>query len=537
MTWGPYTVPGLFEVRAINATAGISQMMNDSAVIIVYPAPTIFTMNPTGSQCPGTILRLNGSDAGLNYYLLLNSIPIDTIAGTGVIGFLDFGPQFATGTYTIKAVNITTGCEAMMNGSTFISIPPQVFNVIPAGILCPGQIISLTGSEIGVNYQLRWNGTFDLGSPVAGTGSALVIGSAGLPGIYSAIAIDATTNCVSYMNDSATLFSDPTVFTITPNGTACEGDIIGLNGSEIGVDYVLLLDNAIHVDTISGTGAPLSFGAQLTEGNYTIIAISQTSYCQITMNGTTVMNDSPIKYQLLPAGLQCVGTTVSLSNSQSGVSYQLLMDGIFNIGSPVAGTGSSISFGPQSLPGTYTIRAVNNLTGCNTMMSDSTVLESLPAIFITIPGGSHCAGSSIGVNGSELNFSYILVLDGTVNMDTIPGTGGVIDFGPQSVAGTYTVVAYNSASYCSSQMNGSSIILAAPIDYAMTPSGIACEGANIGVANSEIGINYQLRWNGSTNIGVAPDPYRAIHSNCHKQQRMYQNFEYNGKYQSFTSSI
>ena len=503
MTWGPFIVPGLFEVRAINTSAGISQMMNDSAVIIVHPAPTIFSMNPTGSQCPGTIIRLNGSDSGLNYYLLLNGITMDSIAGTGVMGFLDFGPQFATGTYTIKAVNIITGCEAMMNGSTFISIPPQVFNVIPAGILCPGQVISLTGSEIGVNYQLRWNGTFDLGAPVAGTGSSIVIGLAGLPGIYSAIAIDATTNCVSYMNDSATLFSDPTVFTITPDGAACEGDIIGLNGSEVGVEYVLLLDNAIHLDSISGTGSPISFGVQLTAGNYTILAVSQFSYCQLMMNGTTIMNDSPIKYHLLPAGLQCVGTTVSLSNSQNGVSYQLLMDGIFNIGSPVAGTGSSISFGPQSLPGTYTIRAVNDITGCNTMMIDSTVLESLPSIFITLPGGSHCAGSSIGLNGSELNFNYILVLNGTINMDTIAGTGGVLDFGPQFIAGNYTVIAYNSASYCSSVMNGSSIILAAPINYAMTPSGIACEGASVGLANSEIGINYQLRWNGSTNIGVA----------------------------------
>ena len=85
----------------------VEEVQNDSAVIIVNPAPTIFTMNPTGSQCPGTILRLNGSDAGLNYYLLLNGIPLDTIAGTGVIGFLDYGPQFDTGTYTIKAVNNT----------------------------------------------------------------------------------------------------------------------------------------------------------------------------------------------------------------------------------------------------------------------------------------------------------------------------------------------------------------------------------------------------------------------------------------------
>ena len=502
LTWGPFTFAGLFEVRATNSTNGATQMMHDSAVIVVNPLPTIFTINPTGSQCPGTILRLNGSESGLNYILLFNGFPIDTIVGTGVIGFLDYGPQTMNGTYTIKAVNPVTGCEAMMNGSTYISIAPQVFNVIPAGILCPGQIISLTGSEVGVNYQLRWNGTFDLGSPVAGTGSLIVLGTAGLPGVYSAIAIDATTNCVSYMNDSATLYPDPTAFTIVPDGVACEGDIVSLNGSQLGVDYVLVLDNAIHLDTISGTGSAISFGPQLTAGNYTIIAIDQTSYCQFAMNGTAILNDSPIKYTLQPAGIQCLGTTIGLSGSQAGISYQLMLDGVFNIGSAVAGTGSAITFGPQSLSGIYTVRAVNDVTGCNTMMSDSTVLEPLPNTFLVIPTGNHCAGTSVILNGSEINFNYILVLNGAVNLDTIPGTGSSLNFGPQTTSGSYSVVAYNSVSFCSGPMTGTTVIDAAPSIYIMTPAGIACQGAVIGLVNSEFGVSYQLRWNGTTNVGT-----------------------------------
>jgi len=502
LTWGPLNTGGMYEVRAINPSTGSTQMMNDSAVIIIKPSPTVFTINPTGSQCPGTILRLNGSDAGVMYYLMLNGITIDSLAGTGVVGFLDFGPQTMNGTYTINAVNITTGCQNMMNGSMYINVSPQVFNVIPAGILCPGQVISLTGSQVGVNYQLRWNGTFDLGAPVAGTGSAIVLGTAGMPGIYSAIAIDATTNCVTYMSDSSTLYPDPTAFTIIPDGTACEGDIIGLNGSEIGVDYVLVLDNAIHLDTISGNGFPISFGPQLTEGNYTILAIDQTSYCQFNMNGTTVMNDSPIKYSLIPAGLQCIGTTIGLSNSQAGITYQLLLDGLYNMGSPVAGTGSAITFGPQTLSGIYTVRAVNNITGCNSLMADSAIIEPLPVIFTSTPSGSHCAGTSIVLNGSEINFNYILVLDGTINLDTIAGTGNAIDFGPQATAGTYTVTAYNTTSFCDNPMNGSTIIEAAPVAFDMTPAGIACEGTVIGLENSETGISYQLRWNGSINIGM-----------------------------------
>lgn len=500
--WGPFTTSGLYEVRALNPLYGSTQMMLDSAVIISNPLPSVFKINPTGSQCPGTTIRLNGSDLGVTYYLLLNGIPVDTLAGTGSIGFLDFGPRNKTGTYTIKGVNSTTGCETMMNGSTFITIPPRIFNITPAGILCSGQVISLSGSEPGVNYQLRMNGSFDLGAPIPGTGSAIIMGNAGLPGIYSVVATSATTSCVTFMSDKATLFPDPTAFSIVPNGAACEGDIIGLNGSEPGVEYVLFLDNAIHIDTIRGTGLPINFGSQFTAGSYTIMATDQTSYCQFTMNGTTDMNDSPIKYSLLPAGIQCIGNTVSLSGSQAGVDYQLILDGLYNIGLPVAGTGNIISFGKQDLKGIYTVRAVNNNTGCNSVMINSAVFDPLPTVFTTIPAGnSHCAGTIVGLDGSETGFNYILVLDGAINLDTISGNGKAINFGAQVTAGTYSIVAYNAASFCSSPMNGNSVIEASPDKFDMTPAGNSCVGATIGLEMSVIGISYQLRWNGSINVG------------------------------------
>jgi len=503
INWGPFTVAGLFEVRAVNPSNGGSQMMNGQATIIVNPLPTIFTINPTGSQCPGTIIRLNGSDAGVNYYLLLNGIALDSIAGTGVVGFLDFGPQTANGTYTIIAVDATTGCQATMNGYTYINIAPQVFHVIPAGILCPGQPIGLDGSETGVSYQLRWNGTFDLGSPVPGTGSPITVGVGGLPGIYSIIAIDDSTNCVSFMQDSATLYPDPVAFTIVPDGEACEGDEIHLNGSETGVDYVLLLDGAIHLDTISGTGSTLNFGSQMTEGNYTIIAISQTSYCIYPMNGTAVFHDSPIQYDVIPAGVLCMGNSIGLTGSQPGISYQLILNGTLLVGSPVAGTGAPINFGPQNAIGTYTVRGINDTTNCYSTMNGSAVLEPFPVPYTVTPPGNHCPGTSIGINGSDLNHSYILVFNGVVHLDTIAGTGSDMQFGPQYTAGTYTVLAYENSTFCQTVMDGMVVIDPVPTAFNMIPAGYVCVGSPIGLDNSETGVSYQLRLDGTTNVGTA----------------------------------
>lgn len=501
LNFGNYTASGAFTVVATNLITGCINTMAGSAKIIVNPLPKIYQMDPLGQQCPGTIIRLNGSELGVNYYLLLNGTTVTSISGNGLVGFLDFGPRTATGTYTVLAVNMMTGCSAMMNGSTFISIAPAIFNVLPAGILCPGQMISLSGSEVGVSYQLRWNTTFDVGSPVPGTGSLINMGVGNQPGVYTVIGINDITRCVSYMNDSATLYPNPILYTIVPDGVACEGDEISLNGSQIGVDYILLLDNAIHVDTIHGTGATLSFGAQLTAGNYSIIAVIQNSYCITQMNGVAVFRDAPVKYDLVPAGIICIGNSVGLATSQIGISYQLLFNGNINMGPTVSGTGSSISFGDQTLVGTYTVKAVNDITGCNSIMTGSVNLVPLPVAYQVAPTGNHCAGTNITLDGSELNFNYRLVLNGSVNIDTLAGTGVALDFGPQMTAGIYTVIAFSSSTFCLTSMSGTSIIDPRPILYNLNPAGVACVGDVLGLNNSEPGAFYQLRREGTINVG------------------------------------
>ena len=501
LMWGPFILEGLYEVNAINTAYGAMQMMDGNAVIVVNPLPTLFTINPSGSQCPGTIVRLNGSDLGFSYYLLVDGTCVDTVQGTGLPGFLEFGPQSRNGTYTVKAKNALTGCEAMMNGNVYIYKSSDLFNVTPAGILCPGQTIGLSGSQTGVKYQLRRNGTFDLGAPVPGTGLPINFLYTNLTGLYNVVAIDSITNCVTYMNDSTNIYPFPIAFTIVPDGNVCENDVIGINGSETGVDYILMLDNAIHIDTISGTGFPIDFGPQTSEGNYTVAAINQYSYCEYPQNGFTHLNDGPIKYSVLPAGEQCVGTSIDLSGSQIGVSYQLLLNGVINMGSPVSGTGNLITFGAQNQSGVYSVRAVNDSTGCYISMDDSTTLESYPVTFVISPTGRKCAGTPITLGGSQNNFNYILVLNGSIGIDTVTGTGSAITFGPQTTSGSYTITAYNTAAFCSGAMDGVTVVETAPEIFTINPQGIACQGTTLILDNSQSGISYQLRWNGNTNVG------------------------------------
>ncbi len=63
-----------------------------------------------------------------------------------------------------------------------------------------------------------------------------------------------------------------------------------------------------------------------------------------------------------------IGSTIGLSNSQIGVSYQLLR-GATAVGSVIAGTGSIISFGSYNVTGNYTVLATRNIGLCTAAMS------------------------------------------------------------------------------------------------------------------------------------------------------------------------
>ncbi len=63
-------------------------------------------------------------------------------------------------------------------------------------------------------------------------------------------------------------------------------------------------------------------------------------------------------------------------------------------------------------------------------------------------GGTSCPapGVPVGLSGSDLCFNYQL-FRGATPLATLPGTGAALDFGLQTIAGTYTVVSTNSW-YC-----------------------------------------------------------------------------------------
>ena len=428
--------------------------------VIINPLPISYTITTNGT-CSPAILGLSGSQSGVKYQLKNGATNVGTaVNGTG--SAISFSSQSAAGTYTVVATNATTNCSNTMTGSIVINPLPTAYTVTGSGAYCAGGVgkaVGLSGSQTGVNYQLYFNGN-PVGTALAGTGAAISFGNI-TAGSYTIVAVNTTTNCTKLMTGTAniTVTPLPTVYGITSNGT-CANPVLGLVGSEIGVQYQLKRGTTNVGAAINGTGGAISFGSQNTAGTYTVVATRTTGSCTNTMGGSVTVNFTTT-FSVTGGGSYCAGGTgkaIGLSGSQVGLAYQLRINNSSNIGPIINGTGGAISFGNQTASGVYTVILLN----CNVSMTGSVTISVNPAPspYTVTGGGAFCSGGTgvaVGLSGSQPGINYQLKR-GAVNVGAaIAGTGSALSFGNQTVAGTYSVVGTN-ASACAISMTGNVVV-------------------------------------------------------------------------------
>ncbi len=528
LDFGIYSTAGTYTVNGLYTATGCTSTMNGSATITVNALPPAHNVIGGGAYCAGAsgvIIQLDGSDIGYSYQLYYGgSTSGSPMPGTG--GILNFGLRTAAGSYTILATNNTSGCSVLMSGTAVITIYPlpTVFGVTAPGGLSyciggTGVAVGLTGSTIGVNYQL-YRGGVATGGLVAGTGIALNMGTQTIQAIYTVVAINGTTSCSVNMTGQDSIYVNPlpTVYNVTASagGVYCAGGSgvhILLNGSQIGVAYQLSNGFGTVGSPLTGTGGALDFGLQTVVSTYSVTATNITTTCTNPMTGTPSISTNPLPalYTMSANGSYCYGGTgvdVQLSGSQAGINYQLYL-GASAVGAPMAGTGGILDWGNQLIGGTYTVQATNPASLCTIFMTGSTIItvNPLPTVFNMNGGGSYCSGGTgvvVGLSGSAAGVNYLLYTGGASVGGAIAGTGFAINFPAQTAAGAYTVVA-TSGPGCINNMSGSSNIAINPLPLAYTVTGVGgycagTTGTHIGLSSSDIGINYQL-YNGAALSG------------------------------------
>ncbi len=523
ISFGLQTVPGTYTVKA--TFLGCTAAMAGSATVAVNSSPAVVAMTGGGGYCAGGAgvhVGLAGSAPGVDYQLWMGATAIGgPVAGIG--SALDFGLQTAAGVYTVTATNPTTGCSSNMTGSETVTIYslPTAYNVTGGGAYCiggSGVAVGLTGSSTGVSYQLYLGGSPVVGSTVAGTGAAISFGTRTAAGTYTVVATSAPTGCTNNMIGSAsvTIYSLPTAYTVTGGGAYCTGGTgvpVGLSNSQAGVNYQLYRGTTIvSGGLVAGTGSAISFGLQTATGTYTVVATNASTGCTSNITGSVAISTTPppTAFTVTGGGAFCAGGTgvsIGLSGSQSGVSYQLFSSAGPS-GSPVVGIGAPITFGLRTGAGTYTVVATT-AGGCtNNMTGSATVtVNAVPAVFSVTGGGAYCSGGSgsvIGLSGSATGVNYQLYRGTTLVGSPVSGTGSTISFPPQTIAGTYTVIA-TAAGGCTTAMSGSASVTvsSSPAVVSVSGGGGYCSGGtgvHIGLVASVSGVNYQL-WLGGSPVG------------------------------------
>ncbi|MBK7710009.1 MAG: hypothetical protein IPJ37_02825 [Bacteroidales bacterium] len=447
-TTGIFTLlaPNTYPVTARNAGGCISPFT--IATILAQPvtptAPTIGAVTqPTCALATGSLV-LNDLPATGTLRISQNGvlIPAGSITGSGtsrtITGRTVGGPY----TYTVFILGI--GCISPQSAPvTFVAATnPAIYNVgSSATSYCAdltGVNITLSGSQAGVNYQLRVGGVNN-GPPIPGTGSSLTWTDKPA-GVYTVVATNATTLCTSNMSGSVTITVVP-VNTITLSsapGTDAQSVCInspitditystfGATGATFsGLPTGVTGNWAANVVTISGSpsttvGSPFSYTVNLTGGCGTV---TETGSITVTPANTITLS----------SGAGTDAQTVCISSPITNITYTTTgATGATFSGLPTGVTGNwaanvvTISGSPSTTVGSPFNYTVNLTGGCGTVTATGSITVT-PANTIALSSVAGTDGQTVCISSPITNITYI----------TTGATGATFSGLPTGVTGNW----------------------------------------------------------------------------------------------------
>ncbi len=402
----------------------------DTVPIIVGSLPTI---TGNSSVCVGGNTTLTGSGTpDITTPWASSNSAIATVSTLGVVSGV------AAGTTNITYKN-DAGCATQIS-ITVVDRP----TVTGTTTLCVGNSTTLNGSGTPTSWVSSSPSTVSVNG--GGFIQALVAGSATIT----------YTNSIGCTRDA--------VVTVNPlpsiSGTlsACQnGGTASLTGTASPATTGTWTSANTSIASVSGNNSISATVTAGTTSGSTGITYTNSNNCKATVLFT--VNPLPTQFNITGSGAYCIGGTgveVGLSSSQTGMTYQLVRQGTpnTNVGSPVTGTNSAISFGLQTA-GTYSIVATNTTTNCTQSMTGTAIITTTP-----LPQGSLSVSGPFCTSGSpQLTYTStagtgpftIVYNDGTANR-TITDVVSGIAFAPFSTnittTTTYTLISVTDANGC-----------------------------------------------------------------------------------------
>lgn len=339
--------------------------VNPSDFEIIDPTGNSLTViDVVGDACE------NGGTQEMNFKLILD--PSTPIIETGMHSLVINGPvaDLCTNYANLEAFNFYVVTDA----------PYVEFSGLPANACITDSPKELVSNREQGSYSIDP----DCGECLDdhGNGTATLYPSLMEVGAYAVTYYFSDGLCDNDTTKNIILSSLPEVFDLSPGGTFCsgtEGIEIILSGTESMVWYDLFR-NGDYLESRMGTGNSLSYNYWDVPGNYSVQA---SSFCGISnMNGYCLIIEvpAPTVFDITGPEFFCEnspGAVITLTDSEPGVSYELLLDGA-SLSPPLTllGVGGALDFPPQTTEGTYSVYAVKS--GCDNMMNGEVTIASKP---------------------------------------------------------------------------------------------------------------------------------------------------------------
>lgn len=479
----------LFNVGVTNVTITATNpcgSVNRSFSVTVNPIPATVAVTGGGAVCGSTTLTASNGGSGTIYYqgTASGGTSTATPATSQVIN--------ASGTYYFRSRS-ADGCWGTPGSATVaVNSIPAAVSVAGAGTYCGSTTITASNGGSGTIY---FQGTISGGTSTSSPSSSEVISASG---IYYFRALSASGCWGPEGSVILTINPVPADVTVSGGGPHCgETTLMASNGGSGTIYYQGATSGGTSVITPS-VSEYIS-----TSGTYYFRALSSAGCWGTEGSATVVINSLPAAVTVTGAGVFCDHSTILASNGGSGTIYYQ--------GTIAGGTSVSTASVAELLTssGVYYFRA-RSVAGCWGIEGNVAVtIHSLPVMYTVTGGGDYCAsgsGVNVSLSGSEAGVNYQLYNGVAPLGSPVSGTGGILDFGMQTAAGSYTIAAKNVATLCEATMSGVAtvVINPLPLDYTITGGGSYCAGATgvpVGLSSSQAGVNYQL-YNGTTLVGA-----------------------------------
>ncbi len=302
-------------------------------------------------------------------------------------------------------------------------------------------------------------------------------------------------NATQIPNSSRFSFDNPTnciIMTGTPPPGAGYGTIISNTGFGTRVGRIRLVnsadfgsvrpDLAWSYDIANGYETKINAYVDGMAGDVTV-ASSQTT----TNLTNAVLNAAPAEFTVTGGGTYCQGGSgieIGLSDSEIGVTYTLVR-GTNDLTPTIEGTGEAISFGLQTVAGTYTVKGTN-FSGTTTMPNSvDIVVTPLPSVPGEITGSAvQCSGVtgqnySVADVAGATSYNWTLPAGWTITGGSgtnsvtvsIGNTGGTISVTASNTCGTSTARTLNVTVNLTPSITNQTTTISSGSPFSVTPAG------------------------------------------------------------------